>query len=241
MERAAPLWYNGEKAAERKVREMYITVNGVRLFYETTGSGRPLVMAHCNSMDHKIFRRAAGVLAERFTVYLPDTRDHGKSEKVKTLHYEDMAEDMAQFIKALRLEKPVYYGFSDGGVSGLLLAARHPDLLSALIVSGASLRPDSTKDLPLRFFRLWSHVDRSDKMRIMLREPDITDDALRSIAVPTFVTAGERDVIKESHTRHIAETVPGAKMKIFPKTGHSGYIMNSTKIADYILEVTAEN
>ena len=220
---------------------MFITVNGVRLYYEKTGTGRPLVMAHCNSMDHKIFRSAAKKLSARFTVYLPDTRDHGKSEKVKTLHYADMAEDMARFIQALGLEKPVFYGFSDGGVSGLLLAARYPDLLSALIVSGASLRPDSTKDIPLRFFRLWSHVDRSDKMRIMLREPDITDDVLRSISVPTFVTAGERDVIKESHTRHIAETVPGAQLKIFPKAGHSGYIMNSTKIADYILDVIPEN
>ena len=216
---------------------MECTVNGVRLYYEKLGTGRPLVMVHCNSMDHKIFRKAAQKLAGRFTVYLPDSRDHGKSQKVKTLHYEDMAEDMRQFILALGLQKPVFYGFSDGGIIGLLLASGWPDLLSALIVSGASLRPDSTKDLPLRFFRLWSHVDRSDKMRIMLREPDITDEMLRAIRVPTFVTAGERDVIKPEHTRHIAETVPGASLKIFPGAGHTGYIMNSTKIADYILSV----
>lgn len=83
----------------------------------------------------------------------------------------------------------------------------------------------------MKFFRLWSHFDRSDKMRIMMREPDITDDMLKSIRVPTFVTAGEKDVIKPEHTRHIAETVPGAALKIFPKAGHSGYIMNSTRIA----------
>ena len=219
---------------------MYITVNGVKLYYEVTGAGRPLVMVHCNSMDHKIFRTAAKVLSARFTVYLPDSRDHGKSQKVKTLHYEDMAEDTAQFIAALRLEKPVFYGFSDGGIIGLLLAAKYPDMLSALIVSGASLRPDSTKDLPMRFFRLWSHVDRSDKMRIMMREPDITDEILASIRVPAFVTAGERDVIKEAHTVHIAETIPGAQLKIFPKTGHTGYIVRSRKIADYILSVIPE-
>ncbi len=219
---------------------MYITVNGVRLYYETVGAGRPLIMAHCNSMDHKIFRRAAKALSARFTVYLPDTRGHGKSQKVKTLHYGDMAEDMRAFITALGLQKPVFYGFSDGGVTGLILASRCPELLSALIVSGASLRPDSTKDLPLRFFRLWSHVDRSDKMRIMLREPDITDEMLGAVSVPTFVTAGERDLIKEAHTRHIAAAVPGAQLKIFPKTGHTGYIVNSTKIAEYILSVLPE-
>ena len=216
---------------------MHITVNGVRLYYEVTGAGKPLVMAHCNSMDHKIFRRAVKVLSQRFTVYCPDSRDHGRSEKVKTLHYEDMAEDMYRFITALELEKPVFYGFSDGGIIGLLLASLHPDLLSALIVSGASLRPDSTKDLPMRFFKFWSHVDRSDKMQIMMREPDITDEILGRIRVPTFVTAGEKDVIKLSHTEHIANTVPGAQLKIFPKAGHTGYIVNSEKIAEYILSV----
>ena len=219
---------------------MYITVNGIRLYYEKTGVGRPLIMVHCNSMDHKIFRRAVKALSGRFTVYCPDSRDHGKSDRVKTLHYEDMAEDMFRFIEALGLEKPVFYGFSDGGIIGLLLASGHPDLLSALIVSGASLRPDSTKDMPLRFFKLWSHVDRSDKMRIMLREPDITDEILKRITVPTFVTAGARDVIKQPHTEHIAKTVPGAKLKIFEKTGHTGYIVNSAKIADYILSVIPE-
>ncbi len=217
---------------------MFITVNGVRLFYEKTGSGRPLIMVHCNSMDHKIFKSAVKVLSECFTVYCPDSRDHGKSQKVKTLHYEDMAEDMYQFITELSLEKPVFYGFSDGGIIGLILAYRHPDLLSSLIVSGASLNPESTKDLPMKFFKLWSHIDRSDKMRIMMREPDITDEMLRGITVPTFVTAGEKDVIKLSHTEHIAETIPGAKLRIFPKAGHTGYIMRSTKIADYILSVT---
>ncbi len=219
---------------------MYLTVNGVKLYYEKTGTGRPLVMAHCNSMDHKIFRSAAHILSGRFTVYCPDTRGHGKSEKVKTLHYTDMAEDMRAFIEALGLDRPLFYGFSDGGVTGLILASRYPSLLSALIVSGASLRPESTKDLPLRFFRLWSHVDRSDKMRIMLREPDITDEMLLNIAVPTFVTAGERDLIRESHTRHIADTVPGASLRIFPHTGHTGYITRGAKIADYILSVIPE-
>ena len=74
---------------------MYITVNGVKLYYEKAGNGSPLIMVHCNSMSHKIFNAAVKVLGQHFTVYCPDSRDHGKSEKVKTLHYEDMAEDMA--------------------------------------------------------------------------------------------------------------------------------------------------
>ena len=44
-------------------------------------------------------------------------------------------------------------------------------------------------------------------------------------------------MIKPEHTAHIAATIPGAQLKIFEKAGHTGYIMNSTKIADYILSV----
>ena len=133
---------------KRMVSQMYLTVNGIKLYYEKTGSGKPLIMSHCNSMDHRIFKKAAKLLSEKFTVYCPDTRDHGKSEKVGVLHYEDMAEDMRCFIEELRLEKPVFYGFSDGGITGLILASEHPELLSALVVSGASLSPESTKDTP---------------------------------------------------------------------------------------------
>ena len=216
---------------------MFIHVNGIDLYYEKTGAGRPLIMSHCNSMDHKIFNKAVKLLKERFTVYCLDTRDHGKSSKVKTLHYQDMAEDVYQFITALKIEKPVFYGFSDGGIVGLLLAREHPELLSEMVISGASLNPDSTKPLPMKFFRFWSHIDRSDKMQIMMREPDITDEILRGISVPVYVTAGSRDVIKEAHTRHIAETVPHAQLKIFEGEGHASYIMRSNKIAKYILEV----
>ena len=50
-------------------------------------------MVHCNSMDHKIFRKAARVLSQHDTVYLPDSRDHGKSKKVcnraKALKWKD--------------------------------------------------------------------------------------------------------------------------------------------------------
>ena len=216
---------------------MYLTANGIKIYYKKIGVGAPLIMVHCNSMSHSIFNSAAKVLSKHYTIYLPDSRDHGKSQKVKTLHYDDMVQDIYCFITELGIEKPIFYGFSDGGIIGLLLAAKYPNLLSALIVSGASLNPDSTKERPMKFFKFWSHIDRSDKMQLMMREPNITDKELSAISVPTFVTAGENDVIKPDHTEHIYKTIPNAKLKIFPKTGHTGYIVNSTKIAKYILSV----
>lgn len=215
---------------------MYINVNGIKLHYEVYGNGEPLIMLHCNSMSSKIFNKAITVLKNKYKIYAIDSRSHGKSEKVKILHYEDMAEDVFQFITKLGIEKPIVYGFSDGAIIGIILASEHQELVKALILSGASLSPESTKDNAMKFFKLWSHIDRSDKMKIMMREPNITDEMLKKIEIPCFVTAGSRDLIKEEHTRHLAETLPNAKLKIFQGESHSSYINRSTKIARYILE-----
>ncbi|MBQ9531118.1 MAG: alpha/beta hydrolase [Eubacterium sp.] len=215
---------------------MYINVNGIKLHYEVYGNGEPLIMLHCNSMSSKIFKKAITILEKKYKVYAIDSRSHGKSQKVKILHYEDMAQDVYEFITDLNIENPIVYGFSDGAIIGIYLASEHPGLVKTLILSGASLSPDSTKDRAMKFFKLWSHIDRSDKMKIMMREPDITDEMLKKIDIPCFVTAGSRDLIKEDHTRHLAETLPNSKLKIFDGESHSSYINRSTKIAEYILD-----
>ena len=66
---------------------MYIGVNGIQLYYEKTGHGRPLIMVHGNSEDHTIFKEAVEVLKEHFTCYTPDSRGHGQSSPCRELHY----------------------------------------------------------------------------------------------------------------------------------------------------------
>jgi len=73
---------------------MFLNVNGISMYYEQTGAGRPLIMVHGNGEDHTIFNEAAAVLKDHFTVYAVDSRDHGLSSKVNGLHYLDMAEDL---------------------------------------------------------------------------------------------------------------------------------------------------
>ena len=111
---------------------MKITVGDVELNYEVIGSGDPLIMVHGNSEDHTIFTEAAEVLKDHYTCYLVDTRSHGKSSKVKQLHYRDMAQDYMEFIKALNLKNVTFFGFSDGGILGLLISMES-DLIDTLI------------------------------------------------------------------------------------------------------------
>ena len=124
-------------------------------------------------------------------------------------------------------------------MAGYTMSAGDREILRAL---AQELRADAELPIQAERRKLWTaHNDLKTGQPLIFCDPEngwheiITDDMLKSICVPTFVTAGEKDVIKPEHTRHIAETVPGAVLKIYPKTGHSGYIMNSTRIADYIL------
>ena len=213
---------------------MTIRANNVDIYYEQAGQGPPLVLLHGNGESHKIFRKAMGRLAEKFTVYAMDSRGHGKSSKVKKLHYADMAEDVAAFIAAMGLEQPMLYGFSDGGIIGLLLAVRYPGLLSRLAASGANLDPGGLKKSFLRFLRLMRGLTRGDKWRLMLEEPDIAPEQLARIDVPVLVLAGEKDIIEETHTRAIAGAIPGARLYILPGENHGSYVLNPAKLCDII-------
>ena len=124
---------------------MNVQVNGVILYYEKQGSGPPLVLLHGNGEDGRIFDRTAEVLAPHYTVYTIDSRCHGKSSRDVPLSYDLMAADVLAFSKALKLEKPVICGFSDGGIVALLAAIRAPELPGALIACGANTTPAGLK------------------------------------------------------------------------------------------------
>lgn len=216
---------------------MQIDIGGRTLHYEKIGQGHPLVMVHGNGENLHIFAQSAALLKERFTVYMVDLAGHGESYHPKELHYADHAKDLCAFINTLKLEKPIFYGFSDGGIIGILLAMEYPNLLGTLIASGANTVPQGLKcyaRLGMRFRYLFSHSERT---RMMLEEPQITAEQLQSITVPTYLTAGEFDLISRKHTQYIKENIKGSSLKIFKGELHGSYVVHSEKIARYLLEV----
>lgn len=213
---------------------MYVHVNGVDLWYEVRGSGRPIVLLHGNGETHEIFEVLVSQLESSFTVYALDSRCHGQSGKTPELSYDAMAEDAAAFIRALGLQGPVLYGFSDGGIVGLLLASKYPALLSRLAVSGANTEPGAVKAFWMGLFKLLYFFRRSPKTGLMLTEPHIADEDLQKIEIPVLVLAGEKDMIKEENTRHIASQIGRSQLHIIPKETHMSYVIKSPKLYGYI-------
>jgi len=220
---------------------MIIHVNGIDLYYEQAGQGPPLILLHGNGESHRIFRRATAQFADSYTVYAIDSRSHGRSTRVKELHYADMAEDVAAFIDALGLERPCLYGFSDGGIIGLLLAIKYPGLLSRLAASGANLNPQSLSKGFLRFARAMYFLTRGCKWKLMLTEPDISLEELSRIEAPTLVLAGGRDIVETGHSQAIAAAIPGARLRILPGENHGSYVINSPKLYGIIAPFFGED
>lgn len=209
---------------------MKIFVNNVNLYYETHGEGQPIILLHGNSQTHEIFDKLIDELKKQYTVYAIDTRCHGKSDNIKEISYSLMRDDVIEFIKKLNIEKPILYGFSDGGIVGILIAIKEKELLSKLIVSGANVNPDGIKKKYYLFTKLVSFITRNKLFKMMLNEPNISKKELNEIKTPTVVLAGERDCINFEHTKFIADNIKNSKLEIIKNETHGSYIINSEKL-----------
>jgi len=216
---------------------MWIEVNGIKMYYEKCGEGRPLVLVHGNSEDHTTFRDSIWLLRRHFTVYSVDSRDHGLSQKTGELHYSDMADDMVAFMDQLGLKDAVFFGHSDGAIIGLLAAMR-TDRIGLLLAGSANMTPKGVAPWLRTFIKAVYAFNRDPKMYLMLTEPDITAADLAEIRTPTVVIAGSRDVVTEEETYAIAGSIPGAKLRILGGEDHMSYVTQGSRLADIILEET---
>lgn len=215
---------------------MFIKANGINIFYEKSGKGQPLIMLHGNGENHKIFDKPVSILKEHFTVYTIDFRNHGESDRVNSYTYSDHVNDVYEFIKALDIENPLLYGFSDGGIVGLMIAIKHPTLLKKLIASGPNITPDGVKNTFVKVWKLMYSITNSPNLSLMLNEPNISTAELALIKTPTIITAGSHDIIKPGHLKLISNSIPQSTLTVFKHSSHSSYIVNNTKIAQFIIE-----
>lgn len=219
---------------------MEITVNGARLFYIKAGQGSPVVLLHGNNQSHRIFDLLIRQLKRDHTVYALDSRGQGRSETGdRPLTYGQMARDTAAFIRLLGLRRPALYGFSDGGIVGLLLAIHHPELLSRLAVSGANAQPHGLKarwQLIYRFMGVFGH---SPLTKMIVSEPNITAQQLEQIRIPVLVLAGQFDMVRQEHTRWLAQHIPGGRLQVVRGASHGSYVVRSPRVYHYLKDFLA--
>ncbi len=211
----------------------YITVNGIRLYYEMYGDGEPLLLLHGNNESINSFEKQIGDFSKKYKVIAVDSRGQGNSTADNTkLTYELFANDINSFLDSLHLQNVNILGWSDGANIGLTLAMQHPDKVKKLAIMSANLYNNSSsvdekisviiqKQIKEMEAAQTSKNDIGYRLKILLlTEPNINPDSLQIIKAPVLVMAGEKDVIKEQHTKLISQKIPDSKLVIFKNTSH---------------------
>jgi pimeloyl-ACP methyl ester carboxylesterase len=203
----------------------YADVNGVRLYYELHGEGRPLVLLHGGLGSGEMFGPVLPAFAAGHQVILPDLQGHGRTADVdRPLTLEAMADDIAALITHLGHDEADVVGYSLGGGVAFHLALRHPDKVRHLVTCSAHVRTDAIyaemraqqgqvtgaaaemmKGTPM--YELYQRVAPNpedfprllDKIGALMAVPfDLTDE-VRGLQVPTLVMCGDADMAPPSH------------------------------------------
>ena len=201
-------------------------------FYIEKGQGEPFILLHGNGENCGYFQGQMDVFSKRYHVYAIDTRGHGRTPRGdKPFTIRQFAEDLLGFMNDHRIEKAHLLGFSDGGNIAMVFAIRYPYRVDRLILDGANLdaagvrrRTQIPIEIGYRIAKLFS--GRSDAARLntemlglMVNDPNVKPEELRKIHARTLVIAGTKDMIRESHTRLIAESIPDSQL-VFIKGDH---------------------
>ncbi|MDN3219664.1 alpha/beta fold hydrolase [Pseudomonas nunensis] len=138
-------WSPGPKPSGKETTGHYITVDGIRVYYEEAGQGHPIVCFHAASQDSLMYRHVLDGLSDEFRVIAIDAPGHSKSELPVSGPFQSLtrhAEFNEHLMQALGLERPAIIGCSMGGNLVLELGARKPDAYSAIIsAEGADYTP----------------------------------------------------------------------------------------------------
>jgi pimeloyl-ACP methyl ester carboxylesterase len=215
----------------------YAEVNGITLYFETHGSGRPLILLHGGLGSGEMFGPVIPALAERHRVIAVDLQGHGRTADIdRPIDIRLMADDIAALIDHLGLDKPDLVGYSLGGGVALQTAAKYPAKVGRLVAASIYLRPDAVdpalrvqqgqvnaaaaefmKDTPM--YQLYQRVAPRpedfprllDKIGAsMAQDYDYTED-VRGLRVPTMIVAADADMAPPSHHVEIFALLGGGQ------------------------------
>jgi pimeloyl-ACP methyl ester carboxylesterase len=204
-------------------RSKYAGVNGLHIYYELHGSGRPLVVLHGAYMTIGMMGPVVSALAETRQVVAVELQGHGHTADIdRPLSYEQMADDTAALLREIGIEEADVFGYSMGGGVALQVAIRHPDVVRKLVVASASytsegMQPELHEMIPsitpemfagspmeAAYLEVAPNPGHFPTLVEKLKRLDMTPfawpaDDIRGIAAPTLIVVGDSDVVRLEH------------------------------------------
>ena len=232
------------ETAAPKIQD-YVDADGLRTYYEAVGTGEPLVLLHGGLFPIETLAGLTARLAERYHVYLPERRGHGRTPDVEgPITYELMARDTIAFLQAVDLPAAHLVGWSDGALVGLLVALRRPGLVRRLVMIGMHVNPEGSQPEMIELLKLATMPDMIppevkslydavspdgpahwgvvvDKLWQMWRtEPNMALGELANVAAPTLVIVAEHDLTTVEHAAAMQRALPDARLEVVPDATH---------------------
>ena len=252
-----------------KTQTGYAHVNGIKMYYEIHGEGKPLVLIHGGgSTIQTTFGKVLPLLAGKYKVIAVELQAHGHtSDRNAPETFQQDADDVAALLQQLNILKASFFGFSNGGTTSLQIAIRHPAIVDKLVIASGVYQREGM--IP-GFFDMMQHASlanmpkplqeaflkinpdsgallimhNKDRDR-MIAFTDISDDDLRSIKAPALIINGDKDVVTNEHVLKMSRLIPKAELMILPGE-HGAYLgeictaVPGSKLPEMTVEVVEE-
>lgn len=231
----------------------YSDVNGLKMYYEVYGHGKPLVLIHGGgSTIQTSFGRVIPLLAKNRQVIAVELQAHGRtSDRNADLSFEQDADDVAALLKNLNIDKADFFGFSNGATTTLQIAIRHPEITGKIILGSALSKRNGVPSAFWNFMKQASLDQMPGQLKLayievapntnglqimhdrdakrMVNFKDIPDEKIKSIKAPALIIIGDKDVITPEHAIEMHRMIGGSQLAILPGV-HGEYIGEITTL-----------
>ncbi|GAA1978758.1 alpha/beta fold hydrolase [Amycolatopsis minnesotensis] len=235
------------------MKSAYAQVNGLNLYYEVHGTGKPLVVLHGGLLTIELsFGALLPELSATRQVIAVELQGHGHTaDTSRDLTLANLADDVAGLLDHLGVDRADLFGFSLGGLVAIQVALSHPGRVDRLLLAATHFRSDGYHD-EIRDPALWASSTRmpTEADFAAMREayastapdpghfpefmakvstvPGTVDawslDDLRGITAPTLLVIGDHDFVRVEHAARMRDLIGGAQLAVLPGTTHSGLL-----------------
>lgn len=232
-------------------------VNGLKMYYEIYGQGKPLILIHGGgSTIQTCFEKVIPLFARNRKIIAVELQAHGRtSDRNQDLSFEQDADDVAALLKNLHIGKADFFGFSNGGTTVLQIAIRHPEIVDKIVLGSALSKRNGVpewfwdfmmqaklENMPEQLKTAYREVasnpeglqvmhDRDAKRMVHFK--DIPDEKIKSIQAHALIIIGDKDIILPEHALEMHRQIANSQLAIIPG-GHGEYIGEITTLdADF--------
>jgi pimeloyl-ACP methyl ester carboxylesterase len=221
----------------------YLTIKGTKTYYEEYGKGTPLLLIHGGFGSIADFENVIPILSQHYRVFVSDAPGLGRSDYADSpLSYSLLAEYNSEIIDKLKLDSLYVIGWSDGGISSLILAKNRPDKVRKLIISGVNYKLEGFKNVEesknwtdtnwvekywQHWIKYYQNLSTKDWKRYVaeinpmwFQEQYFPKSDLEAIKIPTLVVYGDNDMYTLEHGIEIHSAIKNSQFCVIPNCSH---------------------